>query len=210
MGELSGFGDFDMRLGRVHRDEGAQGLVEFAFLASALMLVFLGTIDFSRFLYYDNAITSAARVGAERAGNHCTPSCGQTVTTVDYVVQAAVCEANIGLKPAPLQGCSNCTLTTGAPIRCNDPYNASSVTYSPTNPCSPACTQDVYVNPALVPNTSTAATPDTPITVTVGYGFKPIAPLMNQFFSEVSCYPGDSKSSNHHTLCATAFGREST
>jgi TadE-like protein len=199
-----------MRLSRIHRDEGAQGLIEFAFLASALMFVFLGTIDFSRFLYYDNAIRSAARVGAERAGNHCAPTCGQTVTTVDFVVQAAVCEANIGLAPVPPQGCTNCKLTTGSPIRCNDPYNPSSVTYSATNPCSPSCSQDVYVDPVFAPNTTASAAANTAITVTVGYSFKPITPLMNQFFSEVACYPGDVASVNDHTLCASALGREST
>ena len=199
-----------MKLSRLHRDESAQGLIEFAILASVLMLVFLGTVDFSRFLYYDNAIRSAARVGAERAGNHCTPTCGQTVTTVDFVVQAAVCEANIGLQPAPVQGCYNCKLTTSTPIECNDPYNPSSSTYSAVNPCSPSCAQDVYVNPVFVPGTTSSASPNTPITVTVGFSFKPITPLISQFFSELSCYSGDVAGVNHHTLCATAVGREST
>jgi TadE-like protein len=199
-----------MKFTHLHREEDAQGLIEFAILASAMMLIFLGTVDFSRFLYYDNAIRSAARVSVERAGNHCSPTCGQTVTTVDFVVQAAVCEANIGLKPAPLQGCFNCKLTTSNPIECNDPYNPSASTYSPVNPCSLSCSQDVYVSPIFVPGTSAAASANTPITVTVGFSFKPITPLINPFFSEVSCYQGDDSTANHHTLCATAVGREST
>jgi hypothetical protein len=200
-----------MNYARMHRDEGAQGLIEFAILASALMILFLGTVDFSRFLYFDNAIRSAARVGAETAGNHCMPSCGQTLTTVDFVVQSAACEANIGLKPQPLQGCTNCKLTTSSPIQCNDPYNPSSATYSAVNPCNPSCTQDVYVSPQYAPG-SALSPPSTPtlITVVVGYSFEPISPLMSAFFSEVSCYSGDSTSSNHHTLCATAYGKVST
>jgi TadE-like protein len=194
----------------MHRDEGAQGLIEFAILVSALMLIFLGTVDFSRFLYYDNAIRSAARVGAETAGNHCMPSCGQTLTTADFVVQSTVCESNIGLKPQPLQGCTNCKLTTSSPVRCNDPYNPSASTYSAVNPCAP-CSQDVYVSPTYAPG-STLSPPSTPtlITVSVGYGFKPISPIIGALFPEVACYLGDSTTTNHHTLCASSYGKVST
>jgi hypothetical protein len=47
------------------------------------------------------------------------------------------------------------------------------------------------------------------VTVTVGYSFKPLTFLMNQFFSEQSCFTGDTPTVNHHTLCAASVGRVS-
>src|SRR5579872_6827705 len=73
------------------RDENAQGLVEFAIVAMVLLLLFLGAVDYGRFLYYRAANQSAARVGAETASNHCPVSgstCGTTTTaTSDAFVQ---------------------------------------------------------------------------------------------------------------------------
>lgn len=193
---------------RIHNEE-AQSLIEFALFITFAMLMLLGTIDFSRFMYFDTAIHSAARLGAEVAGNHCTPSCGTIpVTTVDWVVETTVCEASIGLQPQPVQGCNGCAYIKGGPGGCNDPYNTSTTTYSPT---APSLTQDVYVSPAYAPDSpDPGLTSPTVVTVSVGYNFTPVTPLMQQFFQPISCFPGDSVASNHHTLCATAVGKISS
>jgi hypothetical protein len=128
-------------------------------------------------------------------------------------VQAVVCEANIGLKPQPASavGCDGCHPMTSSPSGCNDPYNSSSGVYNAVDPCpSGVCSQDVYVNP-ICPAGSTGGAAacqnqgGAAITVSVGYSFHPIAPLLGQFFPTRQCYPND-PTSNQHTLCATAMG----
>jgi Flp pilus assembly protein TadG len=42
-----------MKLSRMHREERAQGVIEFAVIAMILMFTFLGTVDFARFMYRD-------------------------------------------------------------------------------------------------------------------------------------------------------------
>jgi hypothetical protein len=44
------------------------------------VLVFSGTVDFSRFMYFNTAVAEAARVGAETAIGHCPTAadCRQT------------------------------------------------------------------------------------------------------------------------------------
>jgi hypothetical protein len=104
------------RLSRyARRGEGAQGVIEFALIITALLLVFLGTVDFSRFLYYQTAIDNAVRVGAESTINHCYShsACGSsaTATTADDALWSTYCEAKayITLLPSYTQA------TTGAP-----------------------------------------------------------------------------------------------
>jgi hypothetical protein len=81
----------------VRKGEGAQGVIEFALIITALLLVFLGTVDFSRFLYYDTAVRNAARVGAEAAINHCfndtTCDSSATAASNDFVLWSVFCEA---------------------------------------------------------------------------------------------------------------------
>jgi hypothetical protein len=89
----------------VRRGEGAQGVIEFALILTVLMLVFLGTVDFSRAFYYQTGVDNGARVAAEAAINHCYShsSCGavSTASTVDDVLWSAYCEAKqyLTLKP---------------------------------------------------------------------------------------------------------------
>lgn len=77
--------------------EDAQGVIEFALIVTALLLVFLGTVDFSRFLYYTTAISNAARTGAEAASNHCftRSNCATSSTpaSADFVMWSVYCEA---------------------------------------------------------------------------------------------------------------------
>jgi Flp pilus assembly protein TadG len=181
------------RLAKATRDESAQGLVEFALVASVLFLVFLGTVDFARFLYYQTAIQSAARVGAESASNHCaffSSTCELTMTPTSdtLVLWETYCEANPN--PALSPAFTSCTAGTSS-------------TWTPT--CSGTCTNcstDICVSPS-------SRTTGTEVTVTVGYSFKPFTLLISPFFTEHACYSGDSTSSNHHTICAQSVGRVS-
>lgn len=180
-------------LSSIH-DEQAQGVVEFAFIAMILMLIFLGTVDYARFLYYDTAIQSAARVGAETAINRCYNPviCGtaSAPTADDYVVQSTYCEAApyMGLRPS-VTTCAPCTSISG----CTSPCTSSCL--------SNVCQQDICISP-----TGSRTTRST-VTISVGYRFKPISFLMSPFFGDQQCWDSDSASTNHHTLCATSTGR---
>jgi TadE-like protein len=179
----------------LHRDEGAQGLIEFAIIASLAMLILLGTVDFGRFLYYDNVIRSAARVGAEVGSQHCpirAGSCAVSGSAVgsDFVMWAASCEAAGNVRLTPFY--SPCTPGTTA-------------SWTPASTCVGTCTNcanDICVSSSVIP-------PDThaQVTVDVGYNFRPINPLTNPFFQDQSCYSGDDTTVNHHTLCAESVGR---
>jgi hypothetical protein len=188
------------------KGERGQAVVEFALMITMMTWLFLGTVDFARFMYYESAITNAARVGAEAASNHCEnrQTCGETAgpSTDDLVVQQTVCESSsaVTLYPKP-SSCVPCQPgASGCPSLTFTKIDGSSV----TDPCSP-CSQDVYVSPAYGAGTNPVA-PSSPISVTVivGYNFQPITPLLNQFFPSQTCYTGDTQT---HTLCATAVGR---
>jgi Flp pilus assembly protein TadG len=179
------------RLARAAGDEQAQGLVEFALVISVLFFVFLGTVDFARFLYYQTAIQSAARVGAEAATNHCpfassTCAATETATSDSLVLWSVYCEANPN--PALTPAYSSCSAGTAS-------------SWTPT--CSGTCTNcasDVCVSPST-------RSGGTEVTVTVGYNFTPLTLLISPFFPTKSCYSGDSTSTNHHTICAQSVGR---
>src|SRR5947209_20220096 len=84
--------------GKQGHGEEAQAVLEILIIVPVLLYFFLGTVDFCRFLYYANAIQSAARVGAEAASNHCPyagTACGQSGTAVSdtFVIWATYCEA---------------------------------------------------------------------------------------------------------------------
>src|SRR5947208_3672128 len=97
-----------LRQGLVHHVRGneyAQSLIEFAFIAPILLLIFLGIVDYSRFMYFNQVIVSAARAGGETAINHCAyhATCGMTDTPVgdDFIAQAVYCDAapDVQLQP---------------------------------------------------------------------------------------------------------------
>lgn len=183
------------------RGEEAQAIVEFGIVITFLLLLFLGTIDFSRFIYYDSAIRSAARVGAEVAGNYCNmPGCGNqsSPTSDNLVMQATYCEATqntlmsglAAVSLSPSTSCTPCTTSTCNPC----PTAASSC---------PPCVKDICISP------SGTRTSGSDVTVYVGYNFTPVSPYLSSFFPAQSCYTGDSTSTNHHTLCASMVGRVS-
>jgi Flp pilus assembly protein TadG len=225
VGEASGTGvrrgtRYKMKQNRM-RDERAQGVVEFALIATILMMLFLGTVDYARFLYYGTAIRNAAQSGAQMEATGCTNriTCGRlhVASADDLSLQAAVCAPKpyVNLQPYPTSAswefCAACVTSTYTCYR-NDPCYPTSTS---TNVCSSSmCTLDVCVCRKATtagavlqcPNSANPAHGDV-VQVSVGYAFSPISPLMKSFFSTRSCYPGDNASSNQHTLCATAVGR---
>jgi Flp pilus assembly protein TadG len=179
----------------LHGSERAQGLVEFAFIAPTILLIFLGVIDYSRFMYFNQAISSAARVGGDTVINHCAyhATCGMTDTPVgdDFVVQAVYCDASPHVQIQPQAAtCASC-LTTA----CNSP-----VTICDASCLAQICLKDICINPLAANRTN-----GVDVTVTVGYSWKPITPLISAFFPDKSCWSQD-PASNHHTLCASATG----
>ncbi len=176
------------------QDESAQGLIEFALILTVLMVLFLGAVDYSRFLYYDQALQSAARVGAETASNHCpyaSSTCGRTLeaSSDSYVLWSTYCEAAPYIKATP--SFPNC-VAGSAPSWIPTPSCAQS-------PCG-NCLNDICVSPSV-------RSSGTQVTVAMGWSFKPISFLMSQFFSDTSCFPKDVTTVNHHTICASAVGR---
>src|SRR5947209_6231190 len=119
-----------MSLSRFHRGERAQGVVEFAAIATIMMMVFLGTVDLARFMYYGTAIRNAASTAAQVETTGCVNGqvCGNLYvkTTDDFAVQAAVCEGRpyVTLSPYPTASnwdfCTAC-LETGVACVSTDP-----------------------------------------------------------------------------------------
>lgn len=175
--------------------EQAQSLIEFACIVPILVVIFLGVTDYSRFMYSNQVIVSAARAGGDAAINHCVyhASCGMTDTPVgdDFIVQAVYCDASphVQLQP-PVSTCASCLTTT-----CT----------SPTSICSAACLAEICVNDICIDPLGATRTNGMDVTVTVGYKWEPITPLIGQYFPARSCWPSDSLT-NHHTLCASAVG----
>jgi TadE-like protein len=184
--------------GIVH--ERGQGLIEFALVSTVLLLVILGLADFSRMMYYQSALNSASRVGAEMASNHCQSavycSISGAPTTYDFVMQAAECEApNLPLQPS--LSCTQVSTVNGSPC---------------AGTCPAACGQDVCINPAFNPGSSQILGAPQDVAVSVGYHFSPISPLMKLIVESDAnpawkngCFPGDVP--HAHTLCAKSIGR---
>jgi len=183
------------KIATASRDESAQGVVEFAILATMLFFIFLGTVDFARFMYYQTNITGASRVGAEVAINHCpfySNQCQQTdtPTATSFVMWKTYCEAAAyaSLQPAYT------TCSAGG---------STSASWTPT--CSGTCTN--CTKDICLSSPDGTITNHSQITVSVGYSFKPLSLFMSAFFPERSCFTGDSTPTNHHTICASSVGR---
>jgi TadE-like protein len=202
--------------------EEAQAVLEILVIFPVLLLFFLGSVDFARFMYYSGALQSAARVGAEAASNHCPyagTACGQSGTAVSdtFVIWATYCEAatavNLNLGQYPI-GQPNTTpsalhaykSTTISPCTPDDTSKTWTPTCNTGSSCA-NCTNDICVAP------STRAS-STQVSVSVGYDFRPITPLMDRFFSNQQCWLvsdtpaplANDPSSNNHTLSARALG----
>lgn len=174
--------------------ERAQGTVELAIIVPFLIFILLGVVDYSRFLYYQQAIISAARAGGDMAINHCPArtNCGMTDTPVgdDFIVQSVYCDAAPRVQLSPQA--STC---------------ASCLTNNCTSPavCGATCLANVCVKDICTSPTPANRMNGGDVTVYVGYSFKPISPFVDHFFPTKSCWSSD-PASNHHTLCASAVG----
>ena len=189
------------------RDEEAQGLIEFALLLTALSLIFVGVVDYSRFMYYQTSIQSAARVGAEVASNNCYRASGCTnlsqVTINSGIMQATECEtsgaARLSWNPSIV--CSNqssdpCLSCTNSANWCSSTSNdpGGNVCIQRYASGTPECTTAV--------STATVASGQC-VKVIVGYNFHPLSLAVGRFFPKTACWSGDSFG---HQLCATAVG----
>jgi hypothetical protein len=171
------------------QDEQANAALEFAVSFWLLLLVFLGCIDYARFLYADIAIRDAAKVGLETAMNPCAgqSDClpGAQALSDSAVQWAVYCEGQPYLQLSP------------------------GYTYCPAHgygspPCAASCTtcvQDVCVqHPGTDDGQAT-------VRVAVGYRFRPLSFMFSPFFGARSCFAGDSTSVNNHNLCVAYTGR---
>jgi Flp pilus assembly protein TadG len=186
------------------RDEEAQGLIEFALLLTALSLIFVGVVDYSRFMYYQTSIQSAARVGAETASNNCYRLTGCTnlsqSTINSGIMQATECETSgasrltwspsIDCSNQSSDPCANCTTTTNW---------CSSTSLEPGGN---VCVQRFAADCTTTQSTATV-TDGQCVKITVGYNFHPISLLVGNIFSKHACWTGDTFK---HQLCATAVG----
>jgi len=180
-------------MSRLH-EEKAQGVIEFALLATIMMFLFLGTVDFSRFLYYSQAISGAARAGAESATNHCSSRTNCTKDTAmvgdDVILHATVCAAQPYVTIYP------------AVNSCATPCDTGTCSTSCPNTATSCCLNDVCISPSYANRLSGTA-----VEVDVGYNFRPMTPLIAPFFHSGTCFSQSSGSESTHTLCATAYGR---
>lgn len=166
------------------RDDGGQAVVEFALLITVLFFIFLGVVDFARFMYDETALQNSVRQGVEMAMNHCPNpgNCGlsSTPTSSSIVLWATSCESQgvLNLQPS----FTSCSPGTGP-------------AWTPT--CAGACSNCVAdICDAVSGNT---------VTVSAGYTFTPFTPFISTFFPVQSCFSGDA-SANGHTLCARVTG----
>ena len=79
-------------LQEVSIEEQGQGLVEFAFVVTILVLFLMGVFDLGRAVYYYNTIAASAREGARRALTH-TSDC----STADPAIKTAVVHTTAGV-----------------------------------------------------------------------------------------------------------------
>ena len=174
-------------------DEGAQSMIELSLIVPFLILAFLGIVDYSRFMYFQQSISSAARTGADIAMNHCTDhsSCGMvaTPTADEFVIQATYCDAapTVALRPAPVTCASSMTNVT------------------PSSVCGTTCLAGLCVQDICTSPTAATRVNGMDVTVYVGYRFQPITPLISHFLPVLACWPSDPLS-NRHTVCARATG----
>lgn len=217
-----GVGRFVARsAGRCAREESGQGLIEMALISMALMFLLLGTVDFSRFLYYNNTIDNAARVGAEvgilrcPGPSNCNTSNSVPVTN-DVVIQDTLCSANqdpysstmsfkLDSSIAPTNTQCSGTPCDGITVSCAvtasencGQSGGNDVCVTRGSATSGTCTSD--------PSQNQSPTSGQCVEVIIGWQFKPITPLINQFFHTHACWVGDTAT---HNVCATATGKVS-
>jgi hypothetical protein len=209
------------RLGRSLGDESGQGLIEMALISMVLMFLLLGTVDFSRFLYYTNTIDSAARVGAEVAMLRCPGPSNCDVThsvpvTNDVVLQDTLCAANQNPYSSSMGFTLDSSIAPTSTQCSGTPCDGISVScaVTATEICGVGGGNDVCITRGSAttgtcsndPAGNQSPTSGQCVEVIIGWKFTPITPLINQFFHTQSCWVGDTAT---HNLCASAIGKVS-
>jgi Flp pilus assembly protein TadG len=113
---------------RQHSDAGG-ALVELALVLPVLVLVFVGTIDFGRVFYASQALTNAARAGAQY-GAH-TPARSGDITGMRTVAEAASSSPGITAQASRLCQCATNTGTFSATTPTANDCTSASATACP-------------------------------------------------------------------------------
>ena len=113
-----------MKLRRMFKDDGAQSLVEFAFILPIILLIITGLFDVARAVWQENTLAYAAREGTRYAIVHGSgypdPALiawpNNTTQITQVVRDAAVGVANISVTSAWADGCydRNCRVSVQA------------------------------------------------------------------------------------------------
>jgi Flp pilus assembly protein TadG len=74
---------------RRRRNEAGSALVELAVSLPLLLLIFFGTADFARVIYLGNALTNAARAGAQFGSVSKTSASASNISNIQSTAQAA-------------------------------------------------------------------------------------------------------------------------
>jgi Flp pilus assembly protein TadG len=113
-----------MKIRRMFKDDGAQSLVEFAFILPIILLIITGLFDVARAVWQENTLAYAAREGTRYAIVHGSgypdplliawPN--NTVQVTQVVQQAAVGVAGVTVTTAWADGCyeRNCRVSVTA------------------------------------------------------------------------------------------------
>lgn len=97
---------------RLLRDRRGNAAIEFALLATPLLLLLVGTVDYGLGIYRQMEVQNAAQAGAEYALKH-----GFAATNISSAVTAATPLA-VSANPAPVQTCGCPSGTTIASATC--------------------------------------------------------------------------------------------
>lgn len=162
---------------RRHARHRGQSLVEFALISPLLFFLAFGMVDLGRAIYYENALTNAAREGARIAilsdnpcnteyGESSTTNCGTPTGTGTTVCGAVKAQAGmIGSWSCTDGGVLPATGTADTAYVQVDQYSAS------TTPCTGTASQ-----------TTPRSSGNLPISVTVRYYYRPLTPLLSNLF----------------------------
>ena len=143
-----------LKLPALMPDEQGATLVEFAFVFLVLAAIMFGIMDFSRFVYADHFVASAAREGTRFAavrGSTWTTTCASTTTYACIATPSMVTSYVQGMAPMGITASSLTVNTTwpGTPTstQATDPCVTSSATTSDPIPNNnPGCYVQVVVS----------------------------------------------------------------
>ena len=174
-----------------------QSLVEFALVSPLLVMLVFGIVDFGRAIYYENAITNAAREGSRVAilpDNPCntvyggtpanssggSPSCGASGGSGGTTVCGAV-EGE-----ASIVGHWSCTeggtLPSGAGTADTAYVEVDQYQNESTLPPCTVPSPNTGANAVVVSQSTPRSSGNYPVAVTVRYYYRPLTPFLSSFF----------------------------